>query len=496
MSNESEGRPLVEPAQTVAVAAAGGAGRPRDLAQAVGVAGRRSSGGALATMGFDAPRTGQRITPAFDLFNPPARDLIDDCVHCGFCLPSCPTYVLFGEEMDSPRGRIYLMRAALDGAPLDDATVRHFDLCLGCMACVTACPSGVRYDKLIEATRGQVARRYARPWPDAFFRQILFSLFPYPARLRPLVAPLKLYQVLRVRRLLTRSGLLTRLPARLQALESLAPDLPRHVETVPAWTGAQGVRRAHVGLLLGCVGQVFFPGVNAATRRVLAAEGCAVVAPPGQGCCGALSLHAGREEEAKTFARATIDAFERVSVEHVVTNAAGCGSALKEYGHLLRDDERYAEKARRFSARVRDVSELLDDLGPVAPRHPLALRAVYHDACHLAHAQNIRRQPRAMLRTIPGLEVREVPREGGLCCGSAGIYNMVEPGPAMELGERKARNVLAAGGDILVASNPGCLLQIKASLARLDADLPLAHPIEVLDASLRGLSPSSLIKRS
>jgi len=480
-----------EPAHERAVAQAGGADHPLDLAQAVGIDGAAS---ARATSGAGRRESGSTMTPAFDAHHPPARELVDDCVHCGFCLPSCPTYVLWGEEMDSPRGRIYLMNEGLQGEAMDDTMARHFDQCLGCMACVTACPSGVQYDKLIESTRQQVERRYRRTRGDKLFRQLVFSFFPYPGRLRPLVPGLRLYQTLKVRPLLDRAGVIRRLPARLQALESLAPDLSGERERTLVWTPARGQERAKVGMLLGCVQRVFFPGVNAATARVLAADGCTVVAPPRQGCCGALSMHAGREEEAQRFARRTIDTFQRLGLATVVVNAAGCGSSMKEYAYLLRDDPAYRDKARRFSDGVRDVSEYLAELGPAAERHPLPLTAVYHDACHLAHAQGIKKQPRDLLRAIPDLRLTEVPREASICCGSAGIYNMVEPGPAMELGERKARNVLDSGARLLVTANPGCLLQIRASLARLGAHMPMAHPVEIVDASIQGKPVEALLR--
>jgi glycolate oxidase iron-sulfur subunit len=247
-------------------------------------------------------------------------------------------------------------------------------------------------------------------------------------------------------------------------------------------------------MLTGCVQRVFFPGVNAATARVLAADGCEVVAPATQGCCGALSLHAGREAEAQGFARAAIETFEAAGVDQVVVNAAGCGSAMKEYGHLLRDDPVFAERARAFSESVRDLSELLVELGPVAPRHPLPMKVAWHDACHLAHAQGIRAQPRAALRAIPGLELREI-AESEICCGSAGIYNLIEPEPAAELGDRKAANVLATGADLLVTSNPGCLLQLRNALERRGQRLAMAHVAEVLDAAVRGAAPASLVAR-
>jgi glycolate oxidase iron-sulfur subunit len=429
--------------------------------------------------------------PAFDLHHPPEQALIDDCVHCGFCLPTCPTYLLWGEEMDSPRGRIYLMEIGLHGETMNDEMVRHFDQCLGCMACVTACPSGVQYGKLIEATRQQVERRYPRSRRDRAFRALIFRLFPYPRRLRLLRGPLRLYQRSRLGALLRRAGLLGR--QRVGVMERLLPTIGP-AEPLPEVTPAVGERRRRVGMLSGCVQRVFFPEVNAATARVLAADGCEVVAPAAQGCCGALSLHAGREAEAQAFARDAIAAFEDAEVDQVVVNAAGCGSAMKEYGHLLRDDPDWAERAAAFSARVRDLSELLAELGPAAERRPLPVKVAWHDACHLAHAQGIRDQPRQALAAIPGLEVREV-AEGEICCGSAGIYNLTEPRPAAELGDRKAANVLATGAELLVTSNPGCLMQIRSAVERRGERLPVAHVAEVLDAAIRGAGPGSLLDR-
>lgn len=429
--------------------------------------------------------------PAFDADRPPRRELVDDCVHCGFCLPTCPTYVLWGEEMDSPRGRIHLMKQGLDGEPLSDTMVRHVDACLGCMACVTACPSGVRYDRLIEDTRAQVERRHSRPARQRALRAAIFALFPYPRRLRLLRGPLRAYQVTGLRRLVARSGLLPRLAPTLATLESLAPPLTR-VPAPPRRVPARGPRRAVVGVLTGCVQRAFFPDVNAATIRVLAAEGCDVIVPPAQGCCGALSAHNGRAAEARRFARRLIDAFERAGVGHVVVNAAGCGSAMKEYADLLRDDPRYAERAAAFAAKVRDLSEILVALGPVAPRHPLPVTVAYHDACHLAHAQGVRAQPRALLTGIPGLEVREI-ADPEVCCGSAGVWNVLNPGPAAELGDRKATAVLATGARLLVTANPGCLMQVAASVRRLGGEIALAHTARVLDAAIRGLPATALL---
>jgi glycolate oxidase iron-sulfur subunit len=422
-------------------------------------------------------------TPAFDAHRPPSQDLVDDCVHCGFCLPTCPTYSLWGEEMDSPRGRIYLMAQGLGGEPMTDSMVQHFDACLGCMACVTACPSGVQYDKLIEATRPQVERRYPRPLKDRLLRAAIFALFPYPRRLRLLRGPLRAYQHSGLSRRLRRSRLPARMP-RLAALEALAPELGRRAR-IPERLPATGPRRAVVGMLLGCVQREFFPQVNVATARVLQAEGCDVVVPRSQGCCGALSLHNGREAEAQQFARALIDAFAGDDVEYVVVNAAGCGSAMKTYADLLRDDPAYATRAQAFAGRVRDLSELLVELGPVAVRHPLAIVAAYQDACHLAHAQGVRSQPRQLLRGIPELQLREI-TDPEICCGSAGIWNLLNPEPARELGDRKAAAVAATGADVLVTANPGCLMQIASAMRRSGEAVGLAHTAEILDASIRG----------
>jgi glycolate oxidase iron-sulfur subunit len=434
---------------------------------------------------------------AFDAEHPPDSSLIDTCVHCGFCLPSCPTYVLWGEEMDSPRGRIYLMKAGLDGrTAMTPAFVSHFDACLGCMACVTSCPSGVQYAPLIEATRAQIERRHPRPLADRLFRGAIFALFPFPNRLRFALAPLAvLGPLLRFARgtpnvapRTSNTQRRTSTLARLGATLSLAPKvtLTSLFSTVPTRTAAVGARRLTVGLLTGCVQRLVFPRVNAATVNVLSAEGCDVLAPPAQGCCGALSLHAGRLDEARAFARRTIDVFERAGVERIAVNAAGCGSSMKEYGTLLADDAAWAERARAFSARVRDVTEIVSELGPPrAPRQPLALRVAYHDACHLAHAQGIRQPPRDLLRSIPGIEILAF-AEQEICCGSAGIYNLVEPGAARELGDRKVAHIDAVAPDIIATANPGCTLQMTAAAERLGRPRRIRHPIEILDASIRG----------
>ena len=450
---------------------------------------------------------GADVSGAFDGRHPPDRALIDTCVHCGFCLPSCPTYMLWGEEMDSPRGRIYLMNAGLDGrAAMTAPFVRHFDACLGCMACVTACPSGVQYAPLIEATRAQIERRHQRTVGDRLFRAAIFAVLPYPARARLALMPLALLpsrppatesagaRALKATDIrgddsrsagafaLQKPGLFTRIRAAL----SLAPPVTWRslFARVPERTPARGDKRMTVGLLTGCVQRLVFPQTNAASVEVLAAEGCDVVAPAGQGCCGALALHAGRVDEARAFARRTIEIFERAGVDAVAVNAAGCGSSMKEYGQLLADDPAWAERARAFSMRVRDVTELVDELGePRATRHPLALRVAYHDACHLAHAQGIRRQPRDLLRAIPGVELVPFP-EQDVCCGSAGIYNLVEPDAARALGDRKLAHIDAAQPDVVATANPGCTLQIAAAARRHGRALAIRHPIELVAASI------------
>jgi Fe-S oxidoreductase len=438
------------------------------------------------------------------------REVAKDCVHCGFCLPACPTYQLWGQEMDSPRGRIYLVNEILDGASLSATAAEHFDRCLGCMACMTACPSGVQYDQLIEAARvwteearsgpevrlpvsEGTAPAGKRPVRDRVARAAIFSLFPYPGRLRALTAPLRTAQRTGLDRRLARSTLPGRASPALGAALRLAPPAATWGK-LPERMPARGPRRAVVGMLTGCVQSVFFPQVNASTARVLAAEGCDVIIPRGQGCCGALSLHSGREAEAAAFARRTIAIFEQGGVDAIVVNSAGCGSAMKEYDRLLaggegQDGAGWAERAAEMSGKVSDLAEFIAEIGPVARRHPLPVTAAYHDACHLAHAQGITRQPRELLRAIPDLTLVELP-DAGTCCGSAGVYNLLQPEAASELGGRKADAVIAAGAPLLISANPGCSLQIASALAARGEHVAVAHTAEILDASIRGLPPT------
>ncbi|MEV5825324.1 heterodisulfide reductase-related iron-sulfur binding cluster [Spirillospora sp. NPDC052242] len=437
------------------------------------------------------PQPGSPHGPARPGAEDEVANLLGDCVHCGFCLPTCPTYVLWGEEMDSPRGRIHLMDQHAKGEPLGGPMVEHFDRCLGCMACVTSCPSGVRYDRLIELTRAEVEREHPRPLRERAVRELVFRLFPYRRRLRALRGPLRAYQRSGLDRVVRRSGLLERVSPSLAAMERLAPPLGR-APRLPERVAARGDRRATAGMLVGCVQGEFFPDVNAATARVLAMEGCDVVIPRGQGCCGALSMHAGRADEARAFARRTIEAFERVDV--IVVNSAGCGSSMKEYGALLADDPAWARRAEALAERTRDLAEFLAELGPRAERGPLPVTVAYHDACHLSHAQGVRAQPRALLAQIPELTVREI-ADPDICCGSAGTYNLLQPEAAGELGDRKAANVAATGAELLVAANPGCTMQIAGALRRRGAGIAIAHTAQVLDASLRGLGRDALLER-
>ncbi len=418
--------------------------------------------------------------PAFDVHRPPEQALIEDCVHCGFCLDTCPTYVLWGNEADSPRGRIVLMAEGLKAdSELSAEMVTHFDRCLGCMACVTACPSGVRYDRLIERVRPQVERHWERSRSERVLRRLLYETLPYPGRLRVL-APL-----LTAVRKTGADRLSERLPERLAVLTKVAPRTPAGRATrspLPERTPAVGAPRGRVGLLLGCVQRVFYPDVHHATIRTLAAEGFEVVAPRLPGCCGALELHGGAEPGAVKRAKATIAAFAKATnggLDHIVVNAAGCGSAMKEYGDLLGTPQ-----AREFSGRVKDVCELLASVEPRAPRGPVPLRVAYHDACHLAHAQRVREQPRALLRSIPSLELVEVEAERDICCGSAGIYNLVQPQAAAELGARKARLLLKTGAQAIAAGNPGCAAQLDMHLRELGQTIPIHHPVELLWRSL------------
>jgi glycolate oxidase iron-sulfur subunit len=426
------------------------------------------------------------MTAAWDSHRPPAPELIRDCVHCGFCLPTCPSYAVFGDEMDSPRGRILMMQVGHEpGSEISAPMLQAFDHCLGCMACVTSCPSGVQYDRLIEAVRPQLERNGPRTRADRWWRRLIFAIFTHPGRLRALVPLLWLQRRLKVDRMLARAPL-----GRFRPMLTLAPAVPLRAavaqldQVTPAAAGVSP--HGTVALLQGCIQRVLFGDVNAATVRVLAAEGWEVHAPRAPRCCGALQSHGGAERAAVRQAKATIAAYEKYDV--VAVNVAGCGSAMKEYGHLLSDEAGWADRATAFVAKVRDVHELLAEHPAQARRHPIEASVAYHDACHLAHAQGVRAQPRDLLRSIPGLSLIE-PAGWELCCGSAGIYNLTQPDAAATLGARKAANLTATGAAAIAAANPGCALQIAAHLER---PVPILHPVTLLDASLRGVRPPGL----
>jgi glycolate oxidase iron-sulfur subunit len=349
--------------------------------------------------------------------------------------------------------------------PLSPAIAQHFDTCLGCLACVTTCPSGVQYDQLIESTRAQVERNHPRSLPERLLRQFIFSTFPYPNRLRILLAPLLAYQKLGLQKLVRSQGWLEKfLPKQLAAMESVLPELTPQAfqDNLPEVIAAQGEKRYRVGMLLGCVQRVFLPEVNNATVRVLTANGCEVVVPKLQGCCGALSHHQGQEFQTLELAKQTIDAFAELKLDAVLVNASGCGHTLKEYGHILKDDPNYAERAKLFSQKVKDVQEFLDHVGLTAKLSPLQdqpLAIAYQDACHMLHGQKISLEPRRLLRQIPNVQLRESV-DASLCCGSAGIYNILQPEVGNELGEMKVTNLTDTGAQLIASANVGCITQI------------------------------------
>jgi glycolate oxidase iron-sulfur subunit len=411
-------------------------------------------------------------------------ELFLDCVHCGLCTSACPTYVELGDENDSPRGRIYLMRAVTDGRLPLDATVRtHLDRCLDCRACESACPSGVQYGKLIEPFRLHLEKTVpaATHRPGWLTRTLLFRVTPYARRMRWALAPARVMQWLRLDRAIEKIGLTRLLPGSLRQMQAMLPRLQRHYGRLPEVLPAEGPRRARVALFTGCAADAFFPQTNLATARVLQKNGCEVWIPRAQVCCGALHYHSAQEEPAKQFATRNCEVFGAglADVDAVIVNAAGCGAMLKDYGHLL------PGRGAELAAKVKDISEFLVQLGPVKPEHPLPLKAVYHDACHLCHGQQIRRQPRQLLEMIPGLQL--VPLlETEICCGAAGSYNLTQPELAERLGRRKVEHILATGAQAVFTGNVGCILQIGRYLRRDHPGVWVAHPVDALWASYAG----------
>ncbi len=424
---------------------------------------------------------------AFDQLDPPDKEIALDCVHCGFCLPTCPTYLVLGNEMDSPRGRIYLIREASEGRiGLTDNFAKHMNLCLLCRACETACPSGVKFGFLMESARGQIERHYQYSPSTRRFRELVLHTFTDLGRLRAIAGLLRFYQRVGLQTLVRASGIL-RLFGRLGQMEAFLPAIPdgRLRKELSDVLPAKGERRGRVGLLIGCVQRFFFPQVNSATARVLSENGYEVVIPPDQGCCGSLLVHEGDRERGKELARKTIDAFERARVDLVVVNAAGCGSIMKEYWELLHGDPAYAQRADAFSKKVRDVSQLLAQAPLNGRLHPVKRTVTYHDACHLAHGQKVRQEPRTILKAIPGIRFVEL-AESDFCCGSAGIYNLLHPEPAQQFLDRKIERLKETGAEVVVSGNPGCSLQIEKGLKQRGLDIRVLHPVELLDWSYRG----------
>jgi glycolate oxidase iron-sulfur subunit len=407
-----------------------------------------------------------------------------DCVHCGLCTSACPTYLETSNENDGPRGRIYLMRAVTDGRlALDEQVRNHLDLCLDCRACESACPSGVQYGKLIEPFRIHMAKD-APPSLGWLMRFLLFHVTPSAKRMRWALLPARLMQRTRLDRLITRIGLLRLMPRYLRQMHEMLPRLQPHYGKLPEVVPAEGKRRARVALFVGCAADAFFPQTTLNTLRVLQRNGCEVMIPRGQGCCGALHYHAAREEQAKERAEKNCTALDPASIDAIIVNAAGCGAMLKDYRHLLNGTP-IEKKADEFAGKIRDISEFLVELGPIPLAHPLPMKAVYHDACHLCHAQQIRRQPRQLLEMIPGLELLPL-EESEICCGAAGSYNLTQPEMAERLGVRKARHILDTQAKAVFTGNVGCLLQIARYLRAEKRELWAAHPVDALWMSYNG----------
>jgi len=443
-------------------------------------------------------------------------DLMRQCIHCGFCLPTCPTYAVLGTEMDSPRGRIYQMQAVAEGRlPISADFTEHMYCCLGCRACETACPSGVQFGKLVEAAREQIQLETASPasipikpssplddagsgttFAERALRRFFFDhMLPSHVLTSLVFAGLKIYQRSGLQTLARRSGLLawanaqpTPFQGKLTTPESLMPQAQGDLFPRPLCeiTPALGPKRYRVGFISGCIMDQIYRNINEATIRVLAANGCEVVTPGNQQCCGALHIHAGEAERGRQLARQNIDVFEEYACDAIIINSAGCGSNLKEYGHLLRDDPIYAERARVFSSRVKDISEFLVNVTPQqTTMGPLPYKKIaYHDACHLAHGQKIKQQPRQLLTSIPGVHLVEL-KEADWCCGSAGIYNITNQEMASKLLDRKMQHIVASKAQVIATGNPGCMMQIALGARQRGLDMQVLHPVQLLDESYR-----------
>ncbi|HAH49346.1 heterodisulfide reductase-related iron-sulfur binding cluster [Gimesia sp.] len=421
-----------------------------------------------------------------------------DCIHCGLCTAACPTYLETGNENDSPRGRIYLMRAVVDQrVELSDAVRGHLDLCLDCRSCETACPSGVQYGRLIEPFRVDIQKMDARQGKssqqDWFHRWILYRLFPYPSRIRMTLVPARVMQTLRIDKLMNALKLTSLLPDKLKRMNDLLPRLKPAEPDLPEVLPAQGTQRARVAFFTGCVSEAMYSHVNRATVRVLQANGCEVVIPKTQACCGAIHYHSGADQAALEFALKNLAAFELDDIDAIIVNVAGCGAMLKDYGHIAEEIEgvsaEHKEQLKQLASKFKDVSEFLFELGPIAPQGEIPHSATYHDACHLVHAQKVQNQPRKLLELIPGLNLIPL-NESTICCGAAGSYNLTQPEMADQLGKRKLKNILDTGAQIVISGNVGCTLQIDSKLRQSHQPLWVAHPMELLDLSYRGQKPA------
>lgn len=423
-----------------------------------------------------------------------------NCVHCGLCTSFCPTYLETGNENDSPRGRIYLMRNVVDGQlPLTETVKSHLDLCLDCRACETACPSGVQYGRLIEPFRVEMQKRdaaagigEANGW---FHRFVLYGLFPYASRLRWALAPARFAQRLGLDRMADSLGLTKLLPKKLQRMQEMLPKLGSATPQLPELLSPVGKRRARVALFTGCVADAMFGHTNWATARVLQQNGCEVVVPRNQACCGAIHYHSGAGEPALQLAQQNAAAFNPDEFDAIIINVAGCGSMLKDYGHMAHElapqDPAIQQRLSKFASKVKDVSEFLMSLGPIAPTGEIKLRATYHDACHLCHAQKIREQPRDLLSLVPGLELIPL-NESEICCGAAGSYNLTQPEMAAQLGRRKLENILKTKAQAVITANAGCSLQLQMQLRQNGHNIWVAHPMDVLDLSYRQQQPNCM----
>jgi glycolate oxidase iron-sulfur subunit len=432
--------------------------------------------------------------------DPRTYDRALSCVHCGLCLPACPTYNQTGHEADSPRGRIQLMRGLADGVIQPTESVRrHLDLCLDCRGCETACPSGVVYHELIEETRARLAETQPLSRMDKLMRGIFFNIFIHPTRLKLAMFPARVLQKIGLYGLLRKIGMFKLLPSQLRKMEQMLPAdgklWPPALPEFPGHTGVSHVSggsehgldaratKKKVGFFPGCIGSVMFEKVNRQAVELLVAAGADVIVPRAQTCCGAIHHHNGQHAPAEAFARQNVDAF--ANVDYIATNIAGCGAMLHEYDHLLRDDPKYAEKAKDFSMRVKDISVVLAEIGMPEMKHRVEATITYHDACHLAHAQKVTSAPRELLAKIPGLRLISLP-ESDMCCGAAGTYNLTQPEMATSLAERKLNNIASTGAPVCVTGNVGCAMQIQSEAEARGRNLQVVHPVEILHRAVFG----------